>query len=182
MTVHPDTGVVEPGVTGIDRANFPAPTPWGTILVSNPAGETVWEVTEGVVAAWAQGVPSPNGIAITDTHVYVANTYDTPSTVASIPLDGGAAGPVGVLTTLPDGSTQDGVALDASGDLYVVNNLPGTIVHISPDGTWETVAEGVEWGASIAFGVGDWDPCSLYATSLFGPDVYRVGVGVAGAR
>ena len=47
VTVHPDTGVVEVVVTGIDRANFPAPTPWGTILVSNPAGETVWEVTEG---------------------------------------------------------------------------------------------------------------------------------------
>ena len=182
VSVDPDTLEVEEVATGIPDANFPAPTPWGTILVSVPSGETVWEVADGGVSVWAEGVPSPNGIAITPdgSRVYVANTYVTPSTVASIPVTDGVAGPVGTLATLPDGSTQDGVALDAEGNLYVVNNLPGTLARITPSGDWDIVAEGIDFGASIAFGTGDWDPCSVYATSLFGPDVFRVGVGARG--
>lgn len=183
VAVDPDSGEVEVRASGISGSNFPAVTPWGTVLVSSPSGGTLWEVRDGAVSAWAEGVPSPNGIAFSPdgAMVYVANTYATPSTVASIPVTGDSAGAVGVLATLPDGSTQDGVAMDAAGNLYVVNNLPGTIARITPDGTVTTLAEGVAFGASLAFGEGAWDPCSLYVSSLFSPDVFRVGVGAPGA-
>jgi len=176
--VDVDAGTVRVVASGIDGANFPAVSPWGTVLVSGPGGTTIWEADGAEVSVWAEGVPSPNGIAFAPDgdRAYVANTYGVPSTVASLPIVDGASGEVGVLATLPDGSTQDGVAIDAEGNLYVVNNLPGTIVRIAPDGAWEVVAEGVTFGASLAFGVGDFDPCSLYVSSLFSEDVFRVGV------
>ena len=174
--VDVDSGGVRVVASGIPSANFPAVTPWGTVLVSSPSGTTLWEVDGNEVREWVSGVPSPNGMAFSPDGrtLYVANTYDAPSTVAAIDVVDEEAGAIGVLATLPDGSTQDGVAIDAEGHLYVVNNLPGTIVRIAPDGTWETIAEGVAFGASLAFGVGDYDPCALYVSSLFSADVFEV--------
>ena len=60
-------------------------------------------------------------------------------------------------------------------ETYLINLMEG--VEDIPE---TVLAEGIDFGASIAFGTGDWDPCSVYATSLFGPEVFRVGVGVRG--
>ena len=168
--------------TGLPGANFAVETPWGTLLVSDPSGSTIFEVDAvGLWTVWAEEVPSPNGMAFSPdgAALYVANTYASPSTVGRIQIDGERAGTLGVLATLPDASTQDGVAIDAAGDLYVVENLPGIIVRITPDGSVEQLAEGVDYGASLAFGRGAFDPCSLYVTSLFGPSLFRVGAGSA---
>ena len=183
VAVDPDAGTTAVVASGIDGANFPVVTPWGSVLVSSPGNWTIHEVTDGGVTLWSDAVPSPNGLAFAPdgATLYAANTYATPSTVAAVPVVDRAAGAPAVLATLPDGSTQDGVAMDADGNLYVVNNLPGTIARISPDGDVHTVAEGVDFGASLAFGEGPFDPCSLYVSSLFGPHVFRVGVGAPGA-
>jgi hypothetical protein len=184
VAVDPDARTTRVLAEGLPGSNFPAVTPWDTLLLSAPDGSELFEITrDGTWSTWATDVPSPNGIGFSPdgTEVYVANTYRSPSTVARIPVTDGVAGAVGVLATLPDGSTQDGVAMDVDGNLYVVNNLPGTIARIAPDGTWEIVAEGVDFGASLAFGEGPFDACSVYVSSLFSEDVIRVGIGVEGA-
>lgn len=182
VAVDVDSGTTSVAIRGMAGSNFPAVTPWNTLLISSPGGSTVWEVDGLAVSEWAT-VPSPNGIgfSLDGSTVYVANTYEAPSTVAAIPVSDGVAGTPGVLATLPDGSTQDGLAVGADGTVYVVNNLPGTIAAIQPDGAWEIVAEGVAFGASIAFGEGAFDPCSLVATSLFTDEVFQVGIGQRGA-
>ena len=183
VAVDPDARTTSVFVGGLPGSNFPAVTPWDSLLMSYPGGTEVLEIRpDGTWEQWASDVPSPNGTAFSPdgSTVYVANTYTAPSTVARIEVEDGHATSVGVLATLPDGSTQDGVAVDVDGNLYVVNNLPGTIVRITPSGETTVVAEGVEFGASMAFGEGDFDPCSLYVSSLFSEDVFRVGVGVAG--
>ncbi|HHO52752.1 MAG TPA: hypothetical protein ENK18_18220 [Deltaproteobacteria bacterium] len=190
VAVDPDAGTSALLVAGLQGANFLAVTPWDTLLVSSPDEDVLWQISDEAagqpptVQTWAEGVPSPNGVVfdLDGETVYVANTYRRPSVVSSIPVFDGAAGAIGVLATLPDGSTQDGVALDATGALYVANNVPGTIARISPDGSWDTLASGVAWGASLAFGEGGgFDPCSLYVSSLFSADVFRVGTGTPGA-
>ena len=73
------------------------------------------------------------------------------------------------------------MALGESGDLYTSLNVTGLISRLSADGTERTVAEGVEYTASIAFGNHDrWDRCSVYSTSLFSDVVYQVGIGEPG--
>jgi hypothetical protein len=44
------------------------------------------------------------------------------------------------------------------------------------------IAESVATVASRAFGRGDFDPCSIYATSLFSEQLWCVGIGVAGTE
>ena len=51
-----------------------------------------------------------------------------------------------------------------------------------PEGNDEILATGITGPASIAFGQGDFDPCSLYATSLFTQNLYRIGAGVPGVE
>jgi len=129
-------------------------------------------------------VPSPNGLVYdaAEDWLYVANTFGSPNQLGRIPVDGEGAGPWEPVATFQDGATQDGLAMDANGDIYVALNLPSEVARVTPSGDLEGVAEGVDWVASMAFGVGEgWDPCSLYATSLFSDVVFRVGIGVPGA-
>lgn len=181
--VDPDARSAELWLSGLPGANFPAVTPWGTLMLADHGTEGLWEILpSGDWDTWVSGVPSPNGVAFSPEgdRAYVANTYGRPNTVTQVEIEGWTAGAVSALTTFPDGSTQDGVAMDAEGGLYVVNNLPGTIIRVSPDGAQELLAEDVNYGASMAFGEGAFDPCSLYVSSLFSEDVFRVGAGRLG--
>lgn len=184
VAVDVDSGGTTTVAGGIPSANFPAGTPWGSLLVATHTANAIYEVTaDGQVAVWADDLPTPNGLVFdpAGAWLYVANTYGVPSEFGRIPVSDGAAGSWETLAVLDDGATQDGVAIDAAGDIYVALNLPGQIARITPEGDQEIIAEGVDWAASIAFGRGDdWDPCSLYATSLFSDALYRVGVGVPG--
>jgi sugar lactone lactonase YvrE len=82
--------------------------------------------------------------------------------------------------TFENGTTPDGVAIDSEGNVYVALNVVGQIARVDPDGNMSIVAENVATVASMAFGQGDFDPCSIYATSLFSEQLWRVGIGVAG--
>lgn len=170
--------------TGIPSANFPLPTPWGTLLVATHTVDRVYEVQpDGAVSVWADALETPNGLAFSPdgAWLYVANTYGNPNRFGRIPVSGGVAGAWEPLAELPVGSTQDGLAIDAEGVVYIALNVPGQVARVQPDGAWEVLAEGVDWAASLAFGVGPgWDACSLYTTSLFSGELYQVGAGAPG--
>jgi len=157
-------------------------TPWDTLLVSAPGGDSIYEVDAGGTAVeWATDVHSPNGMVFNGdaSTLFVAQTYDTPNVFKAIAVSAdGVAGAVTELVTLEPGSTQDGVAIDANGDVYVVLNLPGQVVRITPAGQMTVVANGVDFGASLQFGTGQFNECSLYVTSLFTDNLYEVGAGV----
>ena len=189
--VDVDTGEVEligdgiPGSNdGIEGANFITVTPWDTLLVSDPGLDVIQELTaEGDSSVWVEGVTSPNGTAFTDdgNALWAVSTFSDPAPIWQIPVDGVTAGEPTQVTGFAAGSVPDGVALGLSGDLYVAQNIGGRIDRVQPDGEHETLAEGVDWAASLAFGEGDdWDPCSIYATSLFGETLFRVEVGEEG--
>lgn len=177
-----DTGAVEILTRDIPTSNFLAVTPWDSLLVAD-ADARIWEVgPTGMTAPWLD-IAGPNGMAFTETGdaLWVVNTWDNPAPAWRIELAGTTAGPLEVVHEWEIGNFPDGVALGQSGDLYTALNATGRISRLSPDGTERTVAEGVDWTASIAFGVGDrWDPCSVYSTSLFSDAVYRVAIGEPG--
>ena len=182
-SVDVDTGEVTL-LGAIPGANFVTVTPWDTLLVSDPGTDGLLEQTaDGQSTAWEGTVTSPNGIGFTpDDHVlWAVTTFADPAPVWRIPVDGEAAGTPEIVHEYPPGNAPDGIAVGASGDLYIALNIAGQVDRVAADGTVTVVGEGVDWAASLAFGVGDdWDVCSVYATSLFGSDLYRVAVGELG--
>jgi len=182
--VDVDAGTSELLVTGIQDANFPAVTPWGTLLVSDDTGtEDIYEVTEdGDATVWLTGIPSPNGIGFSadGAWAYVVTTFGQPAPAWRIPISDGTAGTPESMVEWGPGVAPDGLAVGASGAVYSAQNIAGRIDRVIPGDphTWETVGEGATWAASNAFGVGDsWDPCAQYITSLFGTDLFVMGVG-----
>ena len=79
-----------------------------------------------------------------------------------------------------DNSAPDGVAIDSLGNVYVALNVFGEIAQVAPDGSVTRLTDGIGGVASIAFGKGAYDPCSIYAANLFGTQLWRIGVGVLG--
>jgi DNA-binding beta-propeller fold protein YncE len=187
LLIHPDTGANEVIASGLGKPNFVAITPWDTILVSDDTrGEnTIHEVTwEGAVSTWVQGVPTPNGMvfSLDAGTLYVASTFEEIG-LWRVPVDeSGAAGTPDKWVTFPPATTPDGVAIDSEGNVYVALNIAGQIAKVAPDGTFTTLASGVYAAASLAFGQGDFDPCSLYVTSLLGTQLWRVGTGIPGVE
>ncbi len=180
--VDVDAKTVEILTRDTPSSNFLTVTPWGSLLVAD-AGDTIWEVgPTGVTAPWLS-IDGANGMAFTETGdaLWVVNTWDQPAPAWQIAIAGTTAGDVEEIFAWPNANFPDGVALGASGDLYTSLNISGRISRLAPDGTERTVAEGVQYTASIAFGNHErWDRCAVYSTSLFGADIYAVGVGEPG--
>ncbi|MCO4771388.1 MAG: SMP-30/gluconolactonase/LRE family protein [Deltaproteobacteria bacterium] len=184
--VDVDSGDTRVLATGIPGANFPAVTPWDTLLVSTPGGdEEIVEVSDdGDVSLWTTGVSSPNGIgfAADGSAAYVASTFVNPAPLWEVPIEEGVAGTPTQLASWGPGVAPDGVAMGQSGAVYIAQNLAGRIDRVDPaTGEESALAEGVQFAASAAFGVGDdWDPCAIYVTSLFSEELYVVGAGEPG--
>jgi gluconolactonase len=175
--------------TGIPNPNFVASTPWGEVLVSDDTGDAVYAVDytsgAGTVRTWLTGVPSPNGMAFSPdgATLYVVSTFTPDPPVWRVPVAAdGTPGTPEALATLDSGSAPDGLAIDADGGVWVAANLAGEIVRIDPaTGATSTFVPGLTTPASLAFGAGDgFDPCSLYATELYGENVMRIATGVPG--
>lgn len=187
LLIDPTTGVSTAIADGLGAPNFVVTTPWGTTLVSDDSvgTDTIREVTlGGDVSVWVQGVPTPNGMAFSLDHrtLYVAATFEGVGLWRVPVSDAGEAGTPEQWVSFDAGSTPDGVAIDSEGNVYVALNINDEIAQVKPDGSVTIIAEGVSKPASLAFGQGDYDPCSLYATNLFGAQVWRVGIGVLGTE
>jgi DNA-binding beta-propeller fold protein YncE len=172
--------------TGLGEPNFVVTTPWGTILVSDdrPGEGSILEVTwEGDVTTWSDEVPTPNGMvfSLDGGTLYVAATFEEAG-LWRIPVSGEGAPGVAEKWVPFDGTAPDGIAIDSEGNVYVALNAAGQIAKVDPEGNSSILATGMTGPASLAFGQGDFDPCSLYVTSLFIRDLYRVGAGVLGVE
>lgn len=185
LLIDPEDGMVEVIAEGLGAPNFAVVTPWDTILVSDDSftRETIFEVTfDGAVSDWLVGVPTPNGMVFSaDARtLYVAATFEGVGLWRVPVSQDGEAGTPEKWVDFGEASTPDGVAIDSEGNVYVALNLDNEVAKVSPDGTVSTLARNVSSVASFEFGKGEYDPCSLYATSLFGIQLLRVGVGIPG--
>jgi sugar lactone lactonase YvrE len=115
----------------------------GNVYISDSFQGIVWRTGPlgGAAVAWATdpllattGVPpfGANGLAFNNsgTLLYVANTGS--DSVVKIPVSGGAAGVASVLAYSINGA--DGVAVDASDNIWVVANQSDEIVVLDPTG------------------------------------------------
>lgn len=144
-------------------------------------------------------IPYPigaNGIAYHHGNIYVANTEK--ALVVRIPVEkGGVAGTPDVLTQVtgvdPDFGPPglDGMALDVHGNIYIPVVNQSRIVKIAPDGssteTIATLADGLDFPASLAFGTGTGERQSMFVTNFSlgppifaGPGLVKLDVGVPG--
>jgi gluconolactonase len=186
LLIDPMDGSIDVIAEDLGAPNFVTTTPWGTILVSDDSqGEdTIDEVTwDGEVSTWVEGVPTPNGMvfSLDGRTLYVASTFQEPGLWRVPVSESGQAGTPQKWVAF-DLTTPDGVAIDSEGNVYVALNVTNEIAKVDPDGNASILAEGVDWAASLAFGQGDFDPCSLYVTSLFDTQLFRVGTGVLGTQ
>jgi gluconolactonase len=186
LLIDPEAGTHEVITDMLDAPNFVVTTAWDTILVSDDSegAGTIYEVTwEGDVSAWVEGVPTPNGMvfSLDGATLYVATTFEEAG-LWRVPVTDGEAGSPEKWIDFEDSSAPDGVAIDSEGNVYVALNTAGEIAKVDPEGNVSTLADGLFGPASLAFGQGEFDPCSLYVTSLFSTQLRRVGAGVAGVE
>ena len=162
--------------------NFLTPTPWGTLLVSDPGSDGLWEWAFGAASltAWKPDVVSPNGAAFSPdgATLYVAHTFRD-AHLSAIAVEDRAAGAETRLVDYPLGSAPDGIALAEDGTVVVALNTANRLDAWRDGEAW-TLADPVPFAASVAFGRGGWDPCALVATSLFSGDVFEIDAGVRG--
>jgi len=187
-------GRLDTVATGIGDPNAILVMPDRSLLVSDDFTDKIYQVRDGRVRVFLEGIPFPNGLALSrdGKTLYVAQIFtqivDTvlfANQVWAVPLeDGRPAGKPTVLAWTPAEGANDGLAMDVDGRIYVAVNVAGAIWRIDPaTGDTVLIAEGVPHVASLAFGRGAWDRTSLYAISTFrgGSRVWRVPVGVEGA-
>ncbi len=179
---------------GLGHPNYPVVTPWATLLVADDTVNRVSEVTfDGVATVWTDLVPTPNGIVFSadGATAYVASTFavtdlngggpEDPGLWALDIVDGAVQPPARKLVTFDAGTTPDGVALDDEGTVYVGLNVARQVARVDPrNGSVEVFEFGKVGPASMAFGRGDFDRCSLYVTNLLGRDVWRLRIGRPG--
>jgi len=181
-----DAGGVTDLAAGMPNPNFVTATAWGDVLVSDDTGDIIYAVNgDGVVRSWLDSVPSPNGMAFSPAGdaLYVVSTFTSDPPLWRVPVNSaGVPGTPEVLVTFVTASAPDGLTVDAAGNPWVAVNLAGELVRVDPaTGDATTFASDLPTPASLAFGTGpDFDPCSLYVTSLYGDTVSRVSTGTTG--
>lgn len=185
LLIDPASGGSDVIADELGAPNFVVTTPWGTTLVSDDTRGTsiIQEVTlDGVASVWSDEVPTPNGMvfSLDNRTLYVAATFDDVGLWRVPVSETGEAGMAENWVSFDPASTPDGVAIDNEGNVYVALNLDDEIAQVKPDGTVSIIAQGVDKAASLAFGQGEYDPCSMYVTNLFGQQVWRVGIGILG--
>jgi len=166
----------------------------GSLLVSDDFGDVIYQIPPGggEASIWYKGIEAPNGMAFSPdgSTLFVAQTFPAAgvmtsfdSRVWSLPVTGPGSDPgqVELLASLSPGAANDGMAVDENGMVYVAANVIGMIIRIDPaDGSTTTIAQDLPFVASLAFGQGKFSPTSLYATQLFGGNVWEIPVGVRG--
>lgn len=182
LEITPEGVVTRHPTPDIAKPNFLTPTPWDTLLVSDDFDTRIFEIdASAAVSIWATDVPSPNGMGFSPdgSALYVVSTFVPKPPLSSIAVDGQAAGVRTVLHSFEDGSAPDGLVVAADGTVLVAVNLRGRI-DAWQDGRIDTIASGLEWPASLVFGRGAFDRCSVITTSLFGETLSLVTTGHEG--
>lgn len=182
-------GVVTTVADGLPSPNFVTVLADGSALVSDDFDTRVWRVfRDGTVVEVLDAIESPNGMSFSPdgSTLYIASTFTDRGQITAFDVDADGvpvASSAVEVAECGEASTPDGTAVDTLGRVYVAANLQRRIVRFLPgsEDAIEDVATGLNTPASMAFGAGDgFDPCSMYVTSLFGPQVLRVVVGVEG--
>lgn len=170
-------GVVDDVAGGLPNPNAVLPFDGG-VLVSDDTNASLWFVDDDGVSTWLDGLESPNGLGLSPDGdaVYVATTFVDDPGLWRIPAAGGVAGTPERVASFDAGTAPDGLAVDSTGDVWVALDVAGEVAHVDI-GTGEVtiIAEDLTTPASLTFGQGDFDGCSLYVTSLYGDTVSVVG-------
>lgn len=191
--ISPDGGK-QVFATGIADPNAILGLPDGSFLVSDDGVDKIYRVSaSGDTSVWSSSVDYPNGLVLSldRTVVYVAQIFSALDPIVldgslwAIPVDAqfDQAGPA-TRVVATDAQGLDGLAMDASGRIYMADNGGGRILRWDPaKPAVEVVAEGMPHAASLVFGEGRFDHESLYVTSTQkgGGRVWRVRVGAKGA-
>jgi gluconolactonase len=194
LTISPD-GSVGPCSAGTPERplrvpNFAAFGDDGSLFVTD-SGE--WRADDGVIfrvtpdgatEVWSEQPNGfPNGCCVTADGAALLVVETTRSRVVRIPFRAdGSAGPMEVVAELP-GSLPDGVALGASGAMYVGCWRPDRVWVVAPDGTPEVLADdpdGVTFNqpANVAFIGPELD--RLAVSSLGGWAIVAADIGERG--
>lgn len=166
-------------------------------LVSDDATADIYHVgDDGIPELWSTAVNHPNGLALSEdgNTLYVAQIFSNIRPVVGTDLiwamslkDGKPVKDARLVVRAGPNASPDGLAMDSEGRLYIAANRAGKIWRYDP-GTDEMllIAEGMFGCASLAFGAGDFDHKSIYATTTFaqgrGGKIWRIPVGTTGAR
>ena len=141
-------------------------------------------LTETVIASGSDA-DQANGIVLHPTLPVLYYTEYSQARIHRVDVSGTTFTPLEI-ASIP-GAALDGMAMDACGNLYVVDNGNDRLYRLLLDsdgqamGTPEEIASFPTNVANAQFGSGTgWDPLSLYANGFPG-DLYRVPVGVPGA-
>lgn len=183
-------GKVDTVATGMGDPNFIVVRPDKSLLVSDDFTNEIWLVSpEGEVSLFTDAIAHPNGMALSldGSELFVAQIFkgldpiEFDDRVWRIPLvDGMPAGKPELLFATDSVGANDGLTMDALGRVYVASNREGRIWRIDPvDGSAVVIAENVEKIKSLAFGEGEWNRTSIYAT--VGGGVLEFPVGSVGA-
>jgi sugar lactone lactonase YvrE len=200
--VSPNGNAVRlPGTASIGFANGLAFDDRGDLFVTDSIVGAVWRIPwDGSAELWLQdpllvgtgdlgaGFPiGANGIAVLGRSVIVANSEQ--GTLVRVPLRrNGDAGIPSVMVEDRALLGADGLALGATGDVFVAVIVQSTVVHVQ-GGVISTVADaadGLNEVSSISFGNGRAGPTTMYAVN-FGafsptptPSLLAIAVGVPG--
>ena len=194
--VTPDGDKREDSV-GYGDPNFVVVRKDGSYLVSDDATADIYVVGDDKrPLLFSTAVSHPNGLALNadESILYVAQIFSSirpvigDDAIWAIPLtDGVPSGRAKVVTRAGPNAFVDGLAMDALGRVYIAANGAGQLWRFDPDSEEMVLLAGGMFGiASVAFGEGEFERTSVYATTTFsqgrGGKIFRIDVGVAGAK
>jgi sugar lactone lactonase YvrE len=177
--------------SGIADPNVVLVLPDRTLLVSDDGTDKIYRVKKGSVSVWSTAVQYPNGMALSldDRVLYVAQIFSSLKPIVGDDriwafrlVNGSPAGPPSVVARTGEGGL-DGLVADELGRIYVADNGAGKIRRFDPKtGEMILIAKGMPGVASLVFGEGKFDREAIYATSTRSGKIWKVRVGVKGAR
>ena len=181
---------------GIGDPNFILVRSDKSYLVSDDATADIFIVSpEGDVELYTTAVNHPNGLAysLDESVLYVGQIFTNirpvvpDDAVWAIKLeDGKPVKDAKLAVRAGPGAAIDGLVTDRIGRIYIAANGAGKLWRYDPSlDEMVLIAEGMFGLASLAFGEGEFDPQSIYATATFaagrGGKVWRIPVGIEGA-
>lgn len=128
----------------------------GRVYRVDPAGGTPSEVT-------ASRIANANGVAFESAGTLLVASYSTGNLIRLTLTDGAETARETAAMGL---GAPDGLALDATGRIYVTDNGGGEVLRVNADGTGRTSLDtGIPAAAALEFGAGPLSCADLYVAS-----------------